>query len=93
MHNVEIFEIKSFSFKRISLYVQIFLTICMFGTLVASFFVKNTHIINLILYGVLALLMLVMAYNNKIFYKRKYMTYIYLIISVILIISIVVEIL
>lgn len=93
MHNVEIFEIKSFSFKKVSLYIQIFLTICMFGTLVASFFFKDTHLITLILYGILALLMLIMAYNNKKFYKRKYMTYIYLIISVILIISMVVEIL
>ena len=92
MHNVEIFEIKSFSFKRISLYVQLFLLICLVGVFVASFFVKDTNLIKLILYGVLSLLMLIMAYNNKNFYKRKYMTCIYLIISVILIVSIVVEI-
>ena len=92
MHNVEIYEIKSFSFKRISLYVQIFLTICLFGALVATFFVKDMHIMKIILYAILTLLMLIMAYNNKNFYKRKYMTYIYLVISVILIISMVVEI-
>ena len=91
MHNVEVFEIKSFSFKRISLYIQLFLIICLIGTLVAYFMLKNKDIITLILYGVLSLLMLIMAYNNKNFYKRKYMTYIYLIISVILIGSIVVE--
>ena len=93
MHNVEIYEIKSFSFKRISLYVQIFLTICLFGALVAAFFIKNMHIMKIILYAILTLLMLIMAYNNKNFFKRKYMTYIYLVISVILIISMVVEIL
>ncbi len=91
MHNVEIIEIKSFSFKYISLYVQMFLLVCLLGTIVASFIVDNTELMNLILYGVLALLMLIMAYNNKIFYKRKYMTYIYLVFSVILIGSIVVE--
>ena len=91
MHNVEVFEIKSFSFKRISLYVQLFLIVCLLGTLVAFFLMENKDIITLVLYGVLSLLMLIMAYNNKNFYKRKYMTYIYLIISVILIGSIVVE--
>ncbi len=91
MHNVEIYEIKSFSFKRISLYIQIFLIICLIGALISSFFIKDKNIIELILYGILSLLMLIMAYNNKNFYKRKYMTYIYLIFSVILIGSIVVK--
>ena len=91
MHNVEIYEIKSFSFKRISLYVQIFLTICLFGALVATFFIKNMHIMKIILYAILTLLILIIDYNNKNFYKRKYMTYIYLIFSVILIGSIVVK--
>ena len=90
MHNVEFFEIKSFSFKRISLYVQIFLILCLVAALITFCFVKN-EIMTLVLYGILSLLMLIMAYNNKNFYKRKYMTYIYLIISVILIGSIVVE--
>lgn len=93
MHNVEIYELKSDSFKRFLLFVQLFLTIGLFGVLIASIFVKNMHIIKIILYGILALLMLVMAVNNKNFYKRKYMTYIYLVISVILIISMVLEIL
>ena len=91
MHNVEIFEIKSFSFKRISLYIQLFLVICLFGVLVASFFIKDFNLIKLILFGILTLLMLIMAYNNQKFYKRKYMTYIYLAFSVILIGSIVVK--
>lgn len=91
MHNVEIIEIKTFSFKRISLYIQLILLICLFICGIASIFV-DMNIMLPIIYGVLALLMLIMAYNNKNFYKRKYMTYIYLILSVILIGSIVVEI-
>ena len=91
MHNVEIYDLKTFKFKNISLYVQIFLLICLLGVLIASLFVKNKELITLILYGVLSLLMLIMAYNNKKFYKRKYMTYIYLAFSVILIGSIVVK--
>ena len=47
----------------------------------------------LILYSVLAPLMLIMAYNNEKFFKRKYMTYIYLVFGVILIGSIVVKLL
>ena len=92
MNNVEIYEIKSFSFKRVSLYIQIFLIICLVGTLIASLFIKDNEIMSLVLYGILSLLMFIMAYNNKNFYKRKYMTYIYLIIGVILIGSIVVKI-
>ncbi len=90
MKNVEVIEIKSFSFSRISLYVQLFLLIVLVGVGVASFFV-SVDVILPILYGVLALLMLIMAYNNHKFFKRKYMTYIYLILSVILIGSTVVE--
>ena len=92
MHNVEIIEIKTFSFKRISLYVQLILLIALIGCGIATFFV-DMNIMLPIIYGVLALTMLIMAYNNKNFYKRKYMTYIYLALSVILIGSMIVEIL
>ena len=44
MHNVEIYELKSDSFKRFLLFVQLFLTIGLFGLLIASIFVKNMHI-------------------------------------------------
>ncbi len=91
MHNVEIIDIKSFSFKRISLYIQLILLIALIGCGIASFFVDQ-KIMMPIIYGVLGLLMLIMAYNNKNFYKRKAMTYIYLILSVILIGSMIVEI-
>ena len=91
MHNVEVIEIKTFSFKRISLYIQLILLIGLVVCGIVSFFV-NMDIMLPIIYGVLALLMLIMAYNNKIFYKRKYMTYIYLLLSVILIGSMIVEI-
>lgn len=93
MKNIETVEIKTFSFKHISLYVQLFLVICVFITLVAGFFVKNTDLINLILYFLLSLTMFVMAYNNEKFYKRKFLTYIYSAFGVILIISIVVSLL
>ncbi len=89
MHNVEFIEIKSFSFKQISLYVQLFLYLCILGLMIALALVKEKELVTTILYGVLSLTMLVMAYNNKNFYKKKYMTYIYLVISVILIFSVV----
>ncbi len=91
MRNVEFFDIKTFSLKNISLYIQLFLIICLFGTIVASIFIKN-DIMTLIIQIILALTMLIMAYNNKKIYKRKYMTYIYLAFSVILIGSVIVDI-
>lgn len=90
MKNIETVEIKTFSFKRISLYVQLILVICVFITLIAGFFVKNSDLITMILNCFLALTMFVMAYNNENFYKRKILTYIYSVFGVILIISIVV---
>ena len=93
MKNIETVEIKTFSFKNISLYIQLFLVICVFITLVASFFVKDSNLMNLILYSILSLTMFVMAYNNEKFYKRKVLTYIYCVFGVILIISIVVSLL
>jgi hypothetical protein len=90
MKNIETVEIKTFSFKRISLYVQLILVICVFITLIAGFFVKNSDLITMILNCFLALTMFVMAYNNENFYKRKVLTYIYSVFGVILIISIVV---
>lgn len=90
MKNIETVEIKTFSFKRISLYVQLILVICVFITLITGFFVKNSDLITMILNCFLALTMFVMAYNNENFYKRKVLTYIYSVFGVILIISIVV---
>ncbi len=90
MKNIETVEIKTFSFTRISLYVQLILVICVFITLIAGFFVKNSDLITMILNCFLALTMFVMAYNNENFYKRKVLTYIYSVFGVILIISIVV---
>lgn len=90
MHNVEIIDIKTFSFKRVSLYIQLILILAMIGSFIAYFFIESEFMLPII-YGILALLMLIMAYNNQNFYKRKYMTYIYLILSVILIGSTVVE--
>lgn len=93
MKNIETVEIKTFSFKRISLYIQLFLVVCVFITLLISFFVKNTELITNILYFILSLTMFIMAYNNEKFYKRKFLTYIYSAFGVILIISMVVSLL
>ncbi len=90
MHNVEVIEIKSFSFKNISLKVQLFLLIVLIGCFIAYFFV-DPNIMIPIIYGVLALMMLVMAYNNKVYYKRKYLGIVYIILSITLIINLVVE--
>lgn len=91
MNNVEIIDLKTFSFKYISLYIQLFLIIALLGIGIAFFFVDDTSILKLVLYGVLSGLMLIMSYNNKVFYKRKYMSLVYIILSIILLVSLVVE--
>jgi len=91
MNNVEIIDLKTFSFKYISLYIQLFLIIVLLGIGIAFFFVDDTSILKLVLYGVLSGLMLIMSYNNKVFYKRKYMSLVYIILSIILLVSLVVE--
>lgn len=89
MHNVEFVDIKTFSLKNISLYIQLLLVFCILGCGIAFIFVKNTNLLVNILYGLLSLTMLVMAYNNKIFFKRKRMTIVYILISIILTISLI----
>lgn len=91
MKNVEFIDLKTFSFKYISLYIQLFLIIVLLGIGIAYFFVQDKSILTLVLYGVLSVLMLIMAYNNKVFYKRKYMSILYIVLSIILIFSLVVE--
>ena len=91
MHNVEIIDIKSFSFKHISLKVQLFLIGALIVSFIVYFFVDK-NIMMPIIYGLLSLIMFVMAYNNKEYFKRKYMTWVYLVLGFLLVISTVVEI-
>ena len=50
MHNVEFVDIKTFSFKNISLYIQLLLVFCILGCGIAFIFVENTDLLVNILY-------------------------------------------
>ncbi len=64
--------------KKYSLVMQFILLILLICFLISSFITNNYSYT----YIIMGLLLLVMSYNNKVFYKRKYMTFIYLIVGI-----------
>lgn len=69
---------------KFNLLIQFILTFSVIGFWIASYFNKSFSLVFEIL---LILLMFVLSYNNHKTFKRKYMTYIYLIFGIVLIIS------
>lgn len=87
--NTKVVEIKNKRLFRPTMVLQAVLTIAVMILGIITIFNKN--IIN-IFYGVLALTLLVLAYNNYKIFKKKYMTIIYIIFAVYLLISIIIDI-
>ena len=86
--NTKVVNLKEYSSKEVGLLVQVVLI-----ELLLIF-----SVINLIsdafmpaFYAILAMIMFVMAYNNKRIYKKKYMTSIYVIVGLFVAISTLVE--
>ena len=69
--------------KNIGLFIQSILFILVFITLVISTFIKEFMIVVEIILG---LALIVTGINNKLFYKRKYMTLIYILFGILSII-------
>ncbi len=67
---------------QITMLLQIALSIFLLSFGVASLFSKELYMVCQIIIGVL---MFVIAYNNQTVYKRKYMTYIYLGLGIVII--------
>lgn len=84
MNNVKIIELKEHTNRAVSLLVQIILLemIIVFG--VVMIFEPS---LNKVLYTLIGLIMFSMAYNNFKFYKKKYMTLIYIIFGIFIIIN------
>lgn len=88
--NTKIVNLKEYDNKEVSLLTQVVLTelLIIFG--VIRIF---TDIFMPIFYIIIALLMFNMAYNNVKFFKKKYMTFIYVIVGLYLIIVTITELL
>lgn len=88
MKDVKIVDLKEYNSKEVGLLVQIVLIeiLLIFAvlTLIVSEFLNAFYII-------LSLVMFTMAYNNKKFYKKKYMTGIYTIVGFFVFVSTIVE--
>lgn len=80
-------EKRKVDFSKITLLIQLILLIFVLCFGIMSLLENKFTVI---LYGLTAILMLVMAYNNIKIYKRKYATYAYLIIGAMLLVRIVI---
>jgi len=76
MNNVKVIEVKNHDFKAVTLYLQLFLIILLviFGV-ITLFFNKSMLVV---VYFILSAILCLMAWNNHKFYKRKYMSILYL---------------
>ena len=91
MNNVKIIDIKTHDFKAITLYLQLILMIALviFGVITLFFNKDMIVVVYFLLSGILGL----MAWNNHKFYKKKYMSILYLAFTLLTFISGVLELL
>ncbi len=87
MHT-KIVNLKEYSSKEVGLLVQAILTEILLIFLIISII---SEAFTPALYSVIAMLMFTMSYNNKTFYKKKYMTWIYFIVGLFVAITTIVE--
>ena len=86
--NIKTINLKEYSSNEVGLLVQVVLI-----ELLLIFAVINTitDVFMPAFYAILSMIMFVMAYNNKKIYKRKYMTNIYMIVGIFIVITTLVE--
>lgn len=91
MNNVKIIEVKSHDFKAVTLYIQILLIIALiiFGVITLFFNEKMLFVVYFLLSATLG----IMAFNNYKFYKRKYISILYIGFSVLTFVSGILELL
>ena len=88
--NTKIVDVKEYSNNEVSLLTQVILTelLIIFG--IISIF---TSIFMPVFYVIISLLMFNMAYNNVKFFKKKYMTIVYIIIGLYVLVATIMELL
>jgi hypothetical protein len=86
--NVKIVNLKEYSCDEVGLLVQVVLI-----ELLIIFAVINivTNVFMPAFYAILAMLMFTMAYNNRRIYKRKNMTFVYIIVGIFVTVSTLLE--
>lgn len=86
--NTKIVDLKEYSSKEVGLLVQAVLTELM---LIFAIINLISNVFMPALYAIIVMIMFTMAYNNKKFYKKKYMTSVYVIIGIFVLITTLVE--
>ena len=81
-------DIKEYSSKEVSLLTQVILTEMLF---IFSIIILLNNLFMPVFYAIVVMLMLNMAYNNNKFYKKKYMTFIYIVVSLFVAITTILE--
>jgi len=91
MNNVKFINVKTHDFKSITLYIQIVLIILLaiFGVITLFF---NKDMLKVV-YFILSAILLLMAWNNHKFYKRKYASIVYLSFALLTLVSGILELL
>jgi len=86
--NTKIIDLKEYKSDEVGLLVQVVLI-----ELLLIFAIINliTDVFMPAFYAILTMIMFVMAYNNKKIYKKKYMTNVYIIVGIFVLISTLVE--
>ena len=86
--NIKIVDLKEYSSNEVGLLVQVVLI-----ELLLIFAIINliTDVFMPAFYAILAMIMFVMAYNNKNIYKRKYMTSVYVIVGIFITVTTLIE--
>ena len=87
--NTKVVDVKIKRLFNPTMVIQFLLFIALI--VVGIIFIFNRDIDN-IFYGILALNLLLLAYNNYKFFHKKYMNYLYIIFAIYLIISIIIDI-
>lgn len=86
--NTKIVDLKEYSSKEVGLLVQVILTELM---LIFAIINLISDVFMPAFYAIIVMIMFTMAYNNKKFYKKKYMTSIYAIVGLFVLITTLVE--
>lgn len=91
MNNVKIIDLKTHDFKIVTLYLQIVLIVLLaiFGV-ITLFFNKDMLFV---VYFLLAAILGLMSWNNHKFYKRKYLSIVYLGFAILTLVSGILELL
>lgn len=87
--NTKVVDVKIKRLFNPTMVIQFLLFIALI--VVGIMFIFNRNIGN-VFYGILALTLLCLAYNNYKFFHKKYMNYLYIIFAIYLIISIIIDI-